>query len=190
MELFYCCIALVEAVVCEFLPTFTATMYCSRSSWNGLRGTSRTPKPLVYYIDLHIPKRSDRADAAAASVLGLRKTRDEDSSVQQGDARRTSGGATRGEESDVGNETGCREEGEEEEEEEEPRDVLAVCKHGDSLGIAAVSGVKTVCSRVGAKIWQKPHGRIFISAALSRKETRFRLHSPVGPAAFNVYEWT
>lgn len=45
-----------------------------------------------------------------------------------------------------------------EEEEEEPRDILAVCKHGNSLGIAAV---RTAVYQM--KLWYKPDRHSFSS---------------------------
>eukprot|EP00752_Nemacystus_decipiens_P013400 g11865.t1 len=74
-----------------------------------------------------------------ASMLGRRKTREddavhEDSRKAPGMARvkgKDGGGAPLS----TGDETDCR--SEEDEEEGEPRDILAVCKHGNNLGIAA-----------------------------------------------------
>lgn len=66
-------------------------------------------------------------------MLGRRKATDGDG--VHDDAGRRVSGAARGEEIEgpSGDESDRRVE-------DEPRDILALCKHGDSLGIAAVSG--------------------------------------------------
>lgn len=70
-------------------------------------------------------------------MLGRRKTRDGDSGHE--DSRRgVSGMAGSGEEG-VGADACLSDDEADDRDCEEPRDILAVCKHGDSLGIAAVS---------------------------------------------------
>ena len=76
-------------------------------------------------------------------MLGRRKTR-EDDGVQDDSRRADSDMAALGEDGGTtlsGNETDVRQDKEEEEEEEGPRDILAICKQGNSLGIAAVRGL-------------------------------------------------
>ena len=73
-------------------------------------------------------------------MLGRRKTRGEDG-VRE-DSRKASSGMARGGEKSGGRDTPpCSDDDvdrRDEEEEEDPRDILAVCKHGNSMGIAAV----------------------------------------------------
>lgn len=82
-------------------------------------------------------------------MLGRRKSRDGDGVLSNGSRRALSGtmGGVSGDSdgggtSPTGDQTECPgdDHGDEEEgdEEEESRDILAVCKHGDRLGIAAV----------------------------------------------------
>ncbi len=83
--------------------------------------------------------------AGSATVLGRRKAGDgdePDAEASPAAGRSGVGGGASGPDSPPSG-------AEDVDEDEEPRDILAICKHGDKLGVAAVGGATICFERLG-----------------------------------------